>query len=114
MCEVVRVNDRVVERVRGVDIDTAVAVRVLKRSSDANVAIGIAVHIQDLNLADGAVQNSVCSNVANRLIASYHTSIIGRVWRIRGDVGQDALLKRIDFIAKQDRCVDVGNGRVNV
>lgn len=112
--EVVRVNDRVVQRVRRVDIDTAVAVRMLKGGSDADVAIGIAVHIQNLNLADSAVENSVCSGVADRLVAGNHTGIISRVRGIRGNVGQDALLKRIDFIAKQGRCVDIGNGRINV
>lgn len=112
--EIVRVDDGVIQRVRGVDIDAAVAERVLKSRGDADVAIGVAVHIQNLNLTNSAVENSVCSDVGNGLVTSNDTRIIGRVGRILGNVGHDALLQSVDFITKQGRGVDICNGRVNI
>lgn len=55
--QIVRVDDGVIHWIGGVDVDPAVAVWVLKSSGDTDIAVAIAVHEQELDLTDRAVED---------------------------------------------------------
>lgn len=79
--QVVRVDDREVHRVRGVDVDTAVAEWVLEGSCDADIAVCIAVHEQKLDLTCRGFEDLRCC-VGDCLVAGDDAIVVSRVWRI--------------------------------
>jgi hypothetical protein len=82
--QIIRINNRIVHRIGGIDIDSTMAVGVLEGSGDADIAICIAVHEQEFDLADGAVEDCFGGSVIDCFVASYHAGIVGRVWFIGG------------------------------
>ena len=79
--QVVRVNDREVHRVRGVDVDTAVAEWVLEGSCDADIAVCIAVHEQKLDLTCRGFED-LRRCVTDCRVAGDDAIVVSRVWRI--------------------------------
>lgn len=57
VCQIVRVNERVFHGVRRVDVDSAMAERVLQGSRDADIAISVTVHEQELDLSNGTIED---------------------------------------------------------
>jgi hypothetical protein len=91
-----------------------VAVGVLQRGSDTNKAAGITVHEQQLDETCLALHDFGCRGIANCLVASDDTSVVGGIWCILVDRIEDGCLHSIDVIAVQEGGVDIGDGRVDV
>lgn len=112
--EIVRVNDRIVQRVRGVDVDSAVAVRMLERGGDTDVTVGIAVHQQNLDLANRAGEYRGSCRVVDRLVTGNDALVVGRVRRVLVHLSQDALLLTIDITTVEEARVHISNAVVDV
>lgn len=112
--EIVRVNDRIVHRVRGVDVDPAVAVRVLERSGDTDVTVSITVHEQDLDLTDRAGEDLGGRRVVNRLVTRNDALVVSRVRRVPVHRSQDALLRTGNVGAVEPGGVHIGNAIIDV
>lgn len=75
---IVRVDDREIHWVRGVDVDTAVAEWVLEGSCDANITVSIAVHEEELDLTCRSVEDLRC-RVTNCFVAGDHAIVVSCV-----------------------------------
>lgn len=55
------------------------AVRMLESRSDANIAVAIAVHEKELNLANRTVEYIRCGRVANRRVSINNSAVVRRI-----------------------------------
>lgn len=76
---IIRVDDRIVHWIGGVDVDAAVTIRMLQSGSNAYIAISIAVHEENFNLADRAIEYRSCGRVANCRVSINNSVVVSRI-----------------------------------
>lgn len=90
------------------------AVRVLQSSCDADVAVSVTIHKQELDLACRAVEYLRCRCVVNRLISSCDARIVRHIRCILIDSREDVCFVVMDLIAIQGGGVHIGDGTVDI
>ena len=111
--QIVRINNRIVHRIRGVDVDTAMAVRVLQSRSDADAAVTIAIHEQEFDLPRRAIEYLRCRDVTNRPV-SFGNALGRGLGCILVNSGEDAFLLLLRLISIHDAGIDVGNSIIDI
>lgn len=114
IAEIVRVDDRVVHGIRGVDVDATVAVWMLQCGRDADVAVAIAVHEENLDLAGRTVEDGLCGRVVDRLVAGHDSVVVGRVRGILVNSLEDLGLDLCSLAAVDIAGVGIGECGVDV
>ena len=112
--KVVGVDHGVVHRVRGVDIDTTVTERVLKCSTNADIAISITIHEQKLDLSNWASENLGGRRVADCLVTSNDPVVVCCVRRILVDLTKELLLVLVNLATIERSSIHVGDSIVDI
>lgn len=112
--EIIWVNDRVVHWVGGVDVDSTVAVRMLESRSDANIAVAIAVHVQELDLPNRAVENGRGGRIADCRVPVNNSIVVSCIWFVQTNLTKNRCLNLIDPTAIHSGSVHVSNGGIDV
>lgn len=86
----------------------------LEGCADADIAICVTVHEQELDLPHGAGEDCRGGGVVNRLVSSDDTIVGGGVWRVLVPVVEELLLVLIDLASVKPGGVHIGNGIVDI
>lgn len=87
---------------------------VLNGSSNTNLSVSIAIHEQELDLANGAVEDSRHCRIVDGLVTVDDAVFVGHIWLVLVDSVEDVRLDIFHLVAEYVACVYVGNGRVDV
>lgn len=87
--EIIWVNDRVVHWVGRVDIDSTMTVRMLESRSDANITVAIAIHVQELDLPNRAVENGRGGRIADCRVPVNNSIVVSCIWFVRTNLIQN-------------------------
>lgn len=86
----------------------------LESRSYANIAVAIAVHVQELDLPNRAVENGRCGRIADCRVPVNHSIVVSCIWFVRTNLTENCFLHLIDPTAIHSGSVHVSNGGIDV